>query len=58
MIAQRIVKEIKSKDPFFTPTKVLDFGAGLGSVSLALDTYYNSPKISAVEPNEVMSKLG
>ena len=43
--------EIKSKDPFFTPDKILDFGSGVGSVSLAADTYYDGPKVKAIEPN-------
>jgi hypothetical protein len=36
----------------------LDFGAGLGSVSLSLDSFYQGPKIKAIEPNEYMKKLG
>ena len=50
--------EIKSKDPFFTPDKILDFGSGVGSVSLAADTYYDGPKVKAIEPNQIMKKLG
>ena len=51
MIAKWIMTEIKSKDPFFTPDKILDFGSGVGSVSLAADTYYDGPKVKAIEPN-------
>jgi tRNA1(Val) A37 N6-methylase TrmN6 len=58
MITWRILHELKSKDPFFNPDKILDFGAGLGSVSLAADSFYEKPKIKAVEPNVTMRKLG
>ena len=36
----------------------MDFGAGLGSVSIVADNFYESAKISGVEPNEYMWKLG
>lgn len=58
MITKRILMELRSKDPFFIPEKILDFGSGLGSASLAADNFYQSAKINQIEPNESMRKLG
>ena len=57
---QRVLGEIKIRDPDFKPKSVLDYGAGLGAgVFAAKEIYPDSlNKMGAVEPNVYMRKLG
>mmetsp|Transcript_20618 Transcript_20618/g.21406 ORF Transcript_20618/g.21406 Transcript_20618/m.21406 type:complete len:762 (+) Transcript_20618:1-2286(+) len=60
-IVKRILTELKTRNPSYRPTSVLDYGAGLGSgVLAALDVFKKKElqKVAAVEPNKYMRKLG
>ena len=57
MVIKRVIREIAHRTNF-NPSKVLDFGAGIGSGSWALWDLFNKKNIIAVEPNSNMRKLG
>ncbi|EGR28141.1 mitochondrial ribosomal protein s22, putative [Ichthyophthirius multifiliis] len=58
-VACRILNEIKYRLPNFQPQTFLDFGAGIGSGSIAFnDTFPNFKHIIACEPSTNMRKLG
>ena len=58
-ISQRLYHELKLKFPEFKPTSVLDYGAGLSPLSLALNEEINDKfQFYAVEPNPFMKNLG
>lgn len=61
LVLTSILSEIKNRNPEFSPSSLLDYGAGLGSgVLSALDVFpaEDFKKIAAVEPNKYMRKLG
>ncbi|KAF5774695.1 putative ribosomal protein Rsm22 [Helianthus annuus] len=56
----RVLTEVKRRLPEFTPTKVLDFGAGTGSAFWALrEVWPNSVKVvNLIEPSQSMQRAG
>jgi len=58
-VACRVLTELKFRLPHTKIESLLDFGAGLGSVSSAFyDIFPDCKKIVACEPSAVMRKLG
>ncbi|KAL4427502.1 hypothetical protein ABPG74_015205 [Tetrahymena malaccensis] len=58
-VACRILTEVRYRMPNFNPQTFLDFGAGLGSGSLAFqDIFPECKNIVACEPSKNMRKLG
>ncbi|XP_061993621.1 uncharacterized protein LOC133711530, partial [Rosa rugosa] len=56
----RVLKEVRTMLPGFSPAKVLDFGAGTGSAFWALrEVGPNSlEKVNLVEPSQSMQRAG
>ena len=57
-IACRVMTEIRYRVPEFQPQSFLDFGAGIGSGSLAFRDLYKNGYIVSCEPSVPMRKLG
>ncbi|GLU21230.1 hypothetical protein SLE2022_373800 [Rubroshorea leprosula] len=56
----RVLSEVRRRLPDFSPTKVLDFGAGTGSAFWALREVWpkSIEKINIVEPSQSMQRAG
>ncbi|KAF3434220.1 hypothetical protein FNV43_RR25323 [Rhamnella rubrinervis] len=56
----RVLKEVRRRLPGFSPSRVLDFGAGTGSAFWALrEVWPNSlEKVNLVEPSQPMQRAG
>lgn len=56
----RVLKEVRSRLPGFSPARVLDFGAGTGSAFWALQEVWpqSLEKLNLVEPSQSMQRAG
>ncbi|XP_027354026.1 uncharacterized protein LOC113864476 [Abrus precatorius] len=56
----RVLKEVRRRLPGFSPSKVLDFGAGTGSAFWALQEVWpkSLEKINLIEPSQSMQRAG
>ncbi|CAL5196393.1 unnamed protein product [Lathyrus oleraceus] len=56
----RVLKEVRRRLPGFSPTKVLDFGAGTGSAFWALREVWpkSLEKVNLIEPSQSMQRAG
>lgn len=56
----RVLKEVSRRLPGFSPTKVLDFGAGTGSAFWALQEVWpkSLEKVNIIEPSQSMQRAG
>ena len=58
-VAKRVLSEFRKRNPSFLPENVLDFGAGLGPWTWAIDELFPECKnLVCIEPNTYMRKLG
>ncbi|KAG4971032.1 hypothetical protein JHK85_037453 [Glycine max] len=56
----RVLKEVRRRLPGFSPSKVLDFGAGTGSAFWALQEVWpkSLEKVNLIEPSQSMQRAG
>ncbi|KAL6543986.1 hypothetical protein OROGR_010483 [Orobanche gracilis] len=56
----RVLKEVRKRVPYFSPGKVLDFGAGTGSALWAMMEVWpgSLERINLVEPSQSMQRAG
>ncbi|CAJ1978006.1 unnamed protein product [Sphenostylis stenocarpa] len=56
----RVLKEVRRRLPGFSPSKVLDFGAGTGSAFWALQEVWPKAleKVNLIEPSQSMQRAG
>ena len=55
----RILEEVRTRMPKFSPFSLLDYGAGLGSGAWAgIDVFSSLKKVAAVEPSTEMRRVG